>query len=326
MPINDVRNTVLAIANKNNYGYISPQDFNLYAQQSQMDMFEDYFYQYNSQLTKENLRMSGTGYADITKGLLEVIDTFYVNGPLLNSPGIIGASSIAPNLYELPSDYYLINKMMVYTKELASGVTTSTNGGSTAVNDTSADFIAAGVSVGDIASTITGGVVYNTVISQVVNATSLLVATTPGVQVWDTFPKTYNIYSANNILEAERVAQSKITMLNNSVLTKPNIGYPAYTQNALFAEIFPITINNVGQITSQYVRYPLPPKWTYVSITLGEPMFDASQADYQDFELPLSDEPALIAKICKYVGLEIREADVYAFGTEALANEQQTQE
>ena len=54
-------------------------------------------------------------------------------------------------------------------------------------------------------------------------------------------------------------------------------------------------------------------------------MFDASQADYQDFELPLSDEPALIAKICKYVGLEIREADVYAFGTEALANEQQTQ-
>ena len=43
MPINDVRNTVLAIANKNNYGYISPQDFNLYAKQAQLDMFEDYF-------------------------------------------------------------------------------------------------------------------------------------------------------------------------------------------------------------------------------------------------------------------------------------------
>jgi len=320
MPINDVRNTVLAIANKNNYGYISPQDFNLYAQQSQMDMFEDYFYQYNSQLTKENQRMSGTGYADITKGLLEVIDTFYVNKPLLNT-----SSSVAPNLYTLPSDYYLINKMLVYTKELASGTTTSVNGGSTAVNDTTADFISRGVVAGDIVSTIKGGVVYNTVVSQVVNATNLIVFPTPGVQVWDNIGKTYNIYSANNILEAERVAQSKITMLNNSVLTKPNIGYPAYTQNALVAEAFPITINNIGQLTSQYVRYPLPPKWTFVSITLGEPMFDASQADYQDFELPLSDEPALIAKICKYVGLEIREADVYAFGTEALANEQQTQ-
>ena len=42
--INEVRNTVLAIANKNNYGYISPQDFNLYAKQAQLDMFEDYFY------------------------------------------------------------------------------------------------------------------------------------------------------------------------------------------------------------------------------------------------------------------------------------------
>ena len=36
--INSVRNTVQAIANKNNYGYISPQDFNLYSQQAQMDL------------------------------------------------------------------------------------------------------------------------------------------------------------------------------------------------------------------------------------------------------------------------------------------------
>ena len=64
MPINEVRNTVLAIANKNNYGYISPADFNLYAQQAQMDMFEDYFYSYNSQIVKENMRQSGTGYAE----------------------------------------------------------------------------------------------------------------------------------------------------------------------------------------------------------------------------------------------------------------------
>ena len=75
--INDVRNTVLAIINKNNYGYLSPQDFNLYAQQAQMDLFEDYFYQYNQWINKENKRQSGTGYADIVKGLVEVIDFFF---------------------------------------------------------------------------------------------------------------------------------------------------------------------------------------------------------------------------------------------------------
>jgi len=322
MPINDVRNTVLAIANKNNYGYISPADFNLYAKQAQLDMFEDYFYQYNNQLVKENLRQSGTGYADISKGLAEVIDTFYVNIPLLNS-ATTQVGDIQTNLYTLPSNYYLINKMMVYTKELAAGITTSTNGGAVAVNDTTVDFIAAGVQVGDIASTITNGVVYNTVVSSVVSATSLLVFSTSGATVWSSVGKTYNIYSANYIVEAERVAQSKITMLNNSVLTKPNIGYPAYTQNALVAEAYPITINNIGQFTSQYVRYPNPPRWTYAQLLGGEPLFDATQADYQDFELPLSDEPILIAKICQYIGVEIREQAVYDFAKAAIAEDNQ---
>ena len=324
MPINEVRNTVLAIANKNNYGYISPQDFNLYCAQAQMDMFENYFYSYNNQLVKENKRLSGTGYADISKGLLEVIDTFYVNIPLENT-ATTQLGDIRTNLYTLPSDYYLINKMMVYTKELAAGITTSTNGGAVAVNDTSADFIAAGVQVGDIVSTVTNTIVYNTVVSSVVSATNLLVFTTTGATVWDAIGKTYNIYSANDIVEAERVAQSKITMLNNSILTKPNISYPAYTQNALVAEAFPITINTIGQVTTQYVRYPLTPNWTYASLLAGEPLFDPTNADYQDFELPLSDEPTLIAKICQYVGIEIREADVYNFGTQELQQEQQTQ-
>ena len=321
MPINEVRNTVLAIANKNNYGYISPADFNLYAQQAQMDMFEDYFYSYNSQIVKENMRQSGTGYADISKGLLEVIDTFYVNIPLENT-ALTQLGDIRTNLYTLPTDYYLINKMMVYTKELAAGITTSINGGAVAVNDTTADFIAAGVQVGDIVSTVTNTIVYNTVVSSVVSATSLLVFPTTGATVWDAIGKTYNIYSANDIVEAERVAQSKITMLNNSILTKPNISYPAYTQNALVAEAFPITINTIGQVTTQYVRYPLTPNWTYASLLAGEPLFDPTNADYQDFELPLSDEPILIAKICQYVGLEIREADVLAFGKDQENAEQ----
>ena len=99
--INDIRNTVLAVLNKNNYGYISPQDFNLYAQQAQMDLFEDYFYAYNYQVNKENQRTSGTGYADIKKGYEEVIDFFSETSnytPILNQ-------------FPLPNNYYLINKI-----------------------------------------------------------------------------------------------------------------------------------------------------------------------------------------------------------------------
>ena len=54
--IDSVRKTVLSILNKNNYGYISPADFNLYAKQAQLDIFDDYFYDYNYQVNKENAR------------------------------------------------------------------------------------------------------------------------------------------------------------------------------------------------------------------------------------------------------------------------------
>ena len=98
--INTVRATVLSIANKNNFGYITPNDFNLYAKQAQLDIFEDYFYQYNSQIVKQNARVSGSGYADILKGLVEVIDSFS------STKGLIRTGF---NLFDLPEDYYLID-------------------------------------------------------------------------------------------------------------------------------------------------------------------------------------------------------------------------
>ena len=39
--INEVYSTVLSVLNKNNYGYLSPADFNLFAEQAQLDV-EDY--------------------------------------------------------------------------------------------------------------------------------------------------------------------------------------------------------------------------------------------------------------------------------------------
>ena len=99
--INTVRATVLSVANKNNFGYITPNDFNLYAKQAQLDIFEDYFYQYNAWNIKQTVRQSGTGYADIVKGLEEVIDSFSSTKALISK----GYSN-----FDLPEDYYLINK------------------------------------------------------------------------------------------------------------------------------------------------------------------------------------------------------------------------
>ena len=45
--IDTVYQRVLALANKEQRGYITPQEFNLFAKQSQKEIFEQYFYDLN---------------------------------------------------------------------------------------------------------------------------------------------------------------------------------------------------------------------------------------------------------------------------------------
>ena len=45
--INTVYQRVLALANKEQRGYITPLEFNLLANQAQMEIFEQYFYDIN---------------------------------------------------------------------------------------------------------------------------------------------------------------------------------------------------------------------------------------------------------------------------------------
>ena len=241
--IDSVRRTVLSILNKNNYGYISPADFNLYAKQAQLDIFDDYFKDYNYQVNKENARQSGTGYADLKKGYEEVIDGLSEINFLTQD---------AANSFFLPSttttgdDYYLVNKVLCYD--------------------------GAGAFLG----------------------------------------------------EAERVSHSKITMLNNSLLTAPTEKFPAYVQNGSKITVFPNTINTANQVEAQYIRYPKDPKWTYSTLANGEPVFNQSQADYQDFELSIDDEVDLVVKILQYAGMSIRELQAVQFGkAEEQLNDQE---
>ncbi len=312
MLINDVRNTVLAIANKNNYGYISPQDFNLYAKQAQLDIFEDYFYQYNNWTNRENKRTSGSGYADIIKGLEEVIDSF--------SEQVFLTQNNA-NTYNLPLDYYLVNKVFYYPSLLFSGTSTQTSAnqlidGSNPFNDQPPS----------APNPPIGSIVINTTDFTQAYVTSVLSPSTLGVSSYIfAIGDDYRIYNHTNITEVERVTQRKIFNLTSSNLTAPTKQFPCYVLDGNVITVYPSTILNAGDVHSQYIRYPKDPKWTFVSLSGGEPLFDSSQSDFQDFELPLSDQPQLIMKICQYVGIEIREADVVKFAQdEEILDTQET--
>jgi len=81
--INTVYLRVLAIANKEQRGYITPQEFNTLANQAQLDIFEQYFYDLN-----QFLRLPGndTIHADPVDMLEEKIEKFSIfNAPATNA-------------------------------------------------------------------------------------------------------------------------------------------------------------------------------------------------------------------------------------------------
>lgn len=102
--INEVRNTVLSILNKNNNGYLTPEEFNLFANQAQLEVFEGYFFSLANWKKKQNQRMSGENYADIVKEMEEVLDIFTVSSSLTH---------VATGQFTLPNDWYTLLKMEV---------------------------------------------------------------------------------------------------------------------------------------------------------------------------------------------------------------------
>jgi hypothetical protein len=307
--INSVRNTVIAILNKNNYGYISPSDFNLYAQQAQLELFMSYFPNYNTVINKENARASGTDYADFGKSYAEQLEEFIVTNSLTNT----SVTNTLSNVYYLPSvtttgdEDYFINKVLCYSKILASGVNTSVV--AFQLVDTTANFTLAGVSVGDI--------IVNTSVSPTTTATITAVTATIltlSVDIFLVTPNNYTIMDVSVQNEAEKVTAGKITLLGMSPLTAPSIQYPAYTQTSDTIIVYPSNINLPLQIQATYFRYPKNPKWTYISLANGEPVFDQSQPDYQDFEVGMQNETSLVVKILQYCGISIRETLVAQFG------------
>jgi hypothetical protein len=104
------------------------------------------------------------------------------------------------------------------------------------------------------------------------------------------------------------------------MLTAPSTVFPVYTlDSSSIITAYPNNITGYGAVNATYFRYPLDPKWTYISLLSGEPLFDQTQLDYQDFELPLEEEYKLAQKILQYCGMTIRETEVvqYAMGQEA---------
>tara|TARA_R110002020_G_scaffold130101_3_gene291179 strand:+ start:1054 stop:1737 length:684 start_codon:yes stop_codon:yes gene_type:complete len=93
--VDNVYQRVLAIANKEQRGYITPQEFNLIAPLAQMEIFEQYFYDENQ--ADRNLKNS-TQFSNSDEMIDEKISIFKRVGPI---PVSLGVGTLPTGLYRL---------------------------------------------------------------------------------------------------------------------------------------------------------------------------------------------------------------------------------
>jgi len=110
--VDTVYQRVLALANKEQRGYITPQEFNLLAGQAQMEIFEQYFYDAKSE--DANLKNS-TEFSNVDEMVDEKISIFKTSDNISVSGGI---GSLPGDLYRLGNIYN--SNSMVEVEEITS--------------------------------------------------------------------------------------------------------------------------------------------------------------------------------------------------------------
>ena len=98
--VNTVYQRVLAIANKEQRGYVTHQEFNLFANQAQMDIFEQYFYDINQ---FNRAPGNDTEYSNMLDLLNEKITIFQKHE--------VAPDSISTSTITLPTDLYRLGTL-----------------------------------------------------------------------------------------------------------------------------------------------------------------------------------------------------------------------
>ena len=99
--VNQVYRVVLSILNKEQRGYLTPDQFNRIARQAQLDLFDKAFYDYNRAVRKQAVG-DFREFADIAAKIKEKIDIFYTSTTLDHTSGSVTMPS---GLYMLTGVY-----------------------------------------------------------------------------------------------------------------------------------------------------------------------------------------------------------------------------
>jgi hypothetical protein len=297
--VDTVYKTVLLILNKEQRGYMTPDEFNKIATQVQLEIFEDYFNNLNQQLRVPD---NDSEYADRIKNLDEQLAVFKTIGDCTyigNSEWSLPASSgMAVYSYSFTtvngqSEYPLGNQLNQAT--IQNGLMKVYFGG--VLQNPSAY------------STANNNIILNSIPT---TAFSVLVTVTAN----DFYRLGTVIY--DDTIEMQRVQRNNLLYINKSPLTKPTKKYPLYIYEEEKLYVYPNTITT--DVTASFVRKPKDVIWNF---TAAAPYYTYSYSPNtsQQFELMVSEQTNVITKILLYSGVVIKDPQIIQVAAQQIQNE-----
>lgn len=297
--VDTVYKTVLLILNKEQRGYMTPDEFNKIATQVQLEIFEGYFDSLNQQFRVPD---NDTEYADRVKNIDEQIAVFKTVGDCTyvgNAEWLLPVSSGA-TLYTEP----IINTVVGQQNYNLSILTQ------------------AQIQNGQV-KVYFGGVLQNPSEYSIEGTTLILTAIPTTVFEILVTVRANDFYRLGTVYynddEIQRVQRNNFLYINKSPLTKPTKKYPLYIYEEGNIYIYPETINSGVKVS--YVRKPKDVIWNFTS---SAPYYTYlyNPNTSQQFELMVSEQTNVIMRILLYSGVVIKDPQIIQVAASQVQAEQ----
>jgi len=299
--VDTVYKTVLLILNKEQRGYMTPDEFNKTATQVQLEIFEGYFDSLNQQL---RIPDNDSEYADRVKN---------IDGKLSIFKTISNCAWFGDNQFLLPTS----SGATVYTNPIINSVAgvisyPLTNLTTQQIQTGTVTVYFGGAGQPSSAYTISGT---NIVLTSVPGPTSFEILVT--VTANDFYRLGTVIY--NSDIEVQRIQRNDLLYINRSPLTKPTTAYPLYIYEEDKLYIYPTTIN--GSISASYVRKPKDVMWNF-SVTAPNYTYTYNPNTSQQFELSVAEQTEVILRILLYSGVIVKDPQIIQVAAQQVQTEQ----
>lgn len=303
--VNQVYQTVLLILNKEQRGYLTPDEFNKLATQVQLEIFESYFEDLNQQLRVPD---NDSEYGDRIKNTQEKIALFqeagtcpYV-GPYFSTPTVSGTTTSQTFTTTTSQQYVITN---ITADELDAGQPSVTLEDSSGVQQPLAEFID---------WTISGTTLS---LTNIPAAGRTLILT---VDQFDFYKIGTVIYKDDT--PVQYVQPNELLELNLSPITKPSKTFPVYKYKDRQIFVYPDTI--IDDLSCTYLRKPLNPMWNFTA-TAPSYQYVYNAAGSVNFELHPVEQTEIILRILMYAGVIVKDPQLIQSAGQQVAMDNQNE-